>query len=193
MPDESSASSVPDYELDSSVAADTAAAIRAVTEPTRARILDLVLERAASVTELSVALGRAKGTVAHHVDVLLDVGLLKVVRTRKVRAMEERFYGRTGRTIVIGVDPGPSGVRPSGFLAQAMNEAPEDPSTLATLRHARIPADRAAEFFEEVVALAEKFTRLRREGDVVHGFVAGVYPTDHPTLPPPAETPRRLS
>ena len=27
--------------------------------------------------------------------------------------------------------------------------------------------------------------RLPREGDTVYGIVAGLYPTDHPTLPDP--------
>jgi hypothetical protein len=53
----------------------------------------------------------------------------------------------------------------------------------STLRHARIPEERAAEFFDRVVALAEEFTTLERSGDVVFGFVAAVYPTRHPTLP----------
>ena len=61
--------------------------------------------------------------------------------------------------------------------ARALSEA------MATLRHARIPAETAEEFFARVVELAEEFTRLPRGGDTVYGFVAGVYRTDHPTLP----------
>jgi hypothetical protein len=38
-----------------------------------------------------------KGTVAHHVKVLESAGLLKVVRTRRVRALTESYYGRTAR------------------------------------------------------------------------------------------------
>ncbi len=56
----------------------------------------------------------------------------------------------------------------------------------STLRHARIPEERASEFFDRVVELAEEFTTLERAGDVVFGFVAAVYPTDLPTLPEPA-------
>jgi len=52
-----------------------------------------------------------------------------------------------------------------------------------TLRHARIPRERAAEFWERVEKLTREFTQLPREGDTVYGFVAGLYPTDHPTLP----------
>lgn len=174
----------PDYELDAAVNADTPERMKAIANPLRGQILDLVLERAATVTELAEALDRPKSSMAYHVDLLVEVGLLKVVRTRQVRAIEERFYGRVGRTIVLG-DTLPVGAVPVNMLAEAQAEArvPSPGKMLATLRHARIPAERAGEFFSRVNEIAEEFTTLEREGDVVFGFVAAVYPTDHPTLP----------
>jgi DNA-binding transcriptional ArsR family regulator len=183
---------IPDYDLDATVTADASQHLKALAEPVRRQILDLVLERAATVTELAAALDRPKSSVAYHVDVLVDAGLLKVVRTRRVRAIDERLYGRVGRTIIIGSpsmneetmgnETGPN------FLAEAIGEAATGVGshTMSTLRHARIPAERAAEFFDRVVQLAEEFTALPRSGDVVFGFVAAVYPTEHPTLPEPA-------
>lgn len=175
---------LPDYELDQTVAADTPERMKAIASPLRSQILDLVLERAATVTELAEALGRPKSSIAYHVDLLVDVGLLRVVRTRQVRAIEERFYGRVGRTIVLG-DTLPVGAVRVDMLAEARAEArvPSPGKMLATLRHARIPAERADEFFARVSELAEEFTTLERDGDTVFGFVAAVYPTDHPTLP----------
>jgi len=35
----------------------------------------------------------------------------------------------------------------------------------------------------ETRELTREFGQLPREGDTVYGFVAGLYPTDHPTLP----------
>ncbi len=176
---------VPDYDLADEVMADTPEQLKAVTDATRSRILDLVMERAATVTELADALDRPKSSVAYHVNLLCEVGMLQVVRTRKVRAIEERFYGRTGRTIVFGDGKG-SGtpMRRKGFLAEAHAEAPFDGEYLATLRHARIAEEHANEFFRRVSELATEFTRLPRSGDTMMGFVAAVYPTDHPSLPP---------
>ena len=88
--------------LAAEVQADTPTQLKALANPLRVQILDLVLERAATVTELAAALDRPKSSVAYHVDTLVEAGLLQVVRTRRVRAIEERFYGRTGRTIVLG-------------------------------------------------------------------------------------------
>lgn len=179
---------VPDYDLASSVNADTPGQLKAIADPVRGLILDLVLERAATVTELAAALGRAKSSVAYHVDVLVDAGLLQVVRTRKVRAVEERFYGRTGRTIIVGNRPTPEGAVPRSFLAQAQAEATatQAADVMSTLRHARIPAEHAETFFARVAELADEFTMLPRSGDTVFGFVAAVFRTDHPTLPEPA-------
>ena len=191
---------VPDYDLAATVEADTPEKMRAIVDPVRSHILDLVLERAATVTELAAALGKPKSSVAYHVDVLIDAGLLQVVRTRKVRAMEEKFYGRTGRTIVFCEHTLPEGAVAVNFLSQALAESKSATvdTMESTLRHARIPAKLASEFFARVHALAEEFTTLPREGDVVFGFVAAMYATDHPTLPEPQpsvskESPERNS
>src|SRR5438093_6044302 len=89
--------SAPDYQLADRIALTRPAQVKAISHPLRTTILQLLHERAATVTELAVAVERPKSTVAHHVDVLTRNGLLQVVRTRKVRAIEERFYGRTAR------------------------------------------------------------------------------------------------
>jgi DNA-binding transcriptional ArsR family regulator len=177
---------VPDYDLPEAVLADQPHQLKALGDRTRMAILDLVLERAASVTELAAALGKPKSTVAHHVEVLRRAGLLRVVRTRKVRATTEAFYGRTGRTINMR-SPGPQHPLRS-MLADALAEQlPEDEATHGggfTIRHARIPASQADAFAERLVEVALEFTRLPREGEVVYGLIAGVYPTAHAVLPP---------
>jgi DNA-binding transcriptional ArsR family regulator len=177
----------PDYELDDVVYAESPAQLKAIADPLRTQVLSLVLERAATVTELAEALDRPKSSMAYHVDQLVELGLLKVVRTRKVRAMRERFYGRVARTIVIGDGPLPDGTRPGSFLNEAQAEAVESSTDKmrSTIRRARIPKQRAQEFWERVADLADEFTTLERDGDTVYGFVAAVYPTDHPTLREP--------
>ncbi len=180
-------SNVPDYDLPDSVSAETPRQLKALAQPIRVRILDLVLERAATVSELAEALGRPKSSVAHHVETLLKAGLVQVVRTRRVRAIDERFYGRTGRTIIYGKGTAPTGATDQNFLVEATKEVRSGAEVTSTIRHARIAEDQLDEFFERVVELAEDFTRLPREGDTVVGFVAAVYPTDYPTLPPRAD------
>ncbi len=176
---------VPDYELADQVVASSPAQLKALADPLRSSVLDLVLERAATVKELAAAVGRPKSTVAHHVGVLVDAGLLTVVRTRRVKAIDEQWYGRTGRTIEINpVDP--SIGHSKNMLTEAASEA--EPAARrddlrATVRHVRVPVEVAATFWGRVLDLADELTRQPRHGDVVFGFVAAVYPTEQPTLP----------
>src|SRR5687768_3811588 len=94
---------IPDYELADRIVVTAPAQLRALADPLRAVILDLLLERAATVAELAAAVQRPKSTVAHHVNVLVEAGMLRVVRTRRVRAIDERYYGRTARVFYVGV------------------------------------------------------------------------------------------
>ena len=185
-------SAAPDYELADDVEATTPAALRAMGHPVRSTILDLLLERAATVSELAAAINRPKSTVAHEVNVLVDAGMLKVVRTRRVRAIGERYYGRTARIFHVGAVARPADnpltVHPS-CLAEAAAEATaahQADELTGFLRHARIPAERAREFWQRVVPLLHEFNQLPRAGDTVYGFAVGLYPTDQPTLPEPA-------
>src|SRR5207244_3846236 len=102
-------SSPPDYALADRIALTSPSQVKAISHPLRTAILGLLHERAATVTELAAALERPKSTVAHHVKVLADAGLVRVVRTRRVRAIEERFYGRTARMFYVGVERSPEG------------------------------------------------------------------------------------
>jgi DNA-binding transcriptional ArsR family regulator len=184
-------SSVPDYELADRLEVTSPAQLRAVADPLRATILDLLLERAATVAELAAAVQRPKSTVAHHVNVLVDAALLRVVRTRRVRAIDERYYGRTARTFMVGVVNRPgedtTTVHANALSVAAAESVPahEADDLRTVLRHARIPAESAAEFWNRVEALSREFAQLPRSGDTAYGFAAGVYPTDFPTLPDP--------
>ena len=180
---------IPDYDLDEMVVVTAPAQLRALADPLRSTLLELVLERAATVTELAQAVSRPKGTVAYHVNLLVDAGLLRVVRTRRVRAIEERYYGRVARTYYIGALNSPEDkqvVAAINGLAEAAAEATpahEADELRCLLVHARIPIEEVRNFWAEVQEVARRFAQIPRSGDQAYGFVAGLYPTDAPTLP----------
>jgi DNA-binding transcriptional ArsR family regulator len=181
--------SPPDYDLADRIALTQPSQVRAISHPLRTTILGLLHERAATVSELSVALERPKSTVAHHVNVLTEAGLVAVVRTRRVRAIEERFYGRTARIFYVGVERSPDGDNmPRDFndfdiAARESVAAFRDGMLWGFIRHARISETQASEFWERMAELVAEFDRLPRSGKTVYGFAVGVYPTEHPTLP----------
>lgn len=177
-----------DYELSDEISADTPARLKALGDPLRQLILDLVLERSMTVTELAERVQRPRGSVAHHVDLLLDVGLLQVTRTRKVRAMDERFYGRTARTINF---PSHAHDGDLPFFADAravadMEAMAADVPTTFTMRSVRIPDEVAQEFCDRVLALALDLSRSARGGTREYALIAGLFPTTRPVAPPSA-------
>jgi DNA-binding transcriptional ArsR family regulator len=162
----------------------TAEQARLFAEPTRNEIVTLITERPASIKELAAALGKPKGSVGHHVGVLEAAGLIRVVATRKVRAITEKFYGRVARTYVFP-DLDEKGDMPS-ILSEAlgeMREPREGESGYFTLRHARIDEDRVVEFAGRLTDLAEEYAAQERSGTTVYGLLLGLYPTDRPSLP----------
>jgi DNA-binding transcriptional ArsR family regulator len=180
---------IPDYDLDEMVVVTAPEQLRALADPLRANLLELVLERAATVTEMAQAVSRPKSTVAYHVNQLVDAGLLRVVRTRRVRAIDERFYGRVARTFYIGVLSRPedkeavlaiNGITEAAAESAAAHAADE---LRCLLVHARIPVEEVRSFWAQVQEVARGFAQIPRAGDQVYGFVAGLYPTDAPTLP----------
>ncbi len=182
-------SSPPDYDLADRLALTEPSQVKAIGHPVRTTILGLLHERAATVSELAVALGRPKSTVAHHVKVLAETGLVRVVRTRRVRAIEERFYGRTARMFYVGVERGADGDEmPRDFndfevAARESATAFRDGKLWGFIRHARISEASASAFWERMAELVAEFERLPRSGGTMYGFAVGVYPTEHPTLP----------
>jgi len=180
---------LPDYDLADRIALTRPSQVKAISHPLRTTILSLLHERAATVTELAVAVERPKSTVAHHVKVLAEAGLVQVVRTRRVRAIEERFYGRTARMFYVGVERSPDDDdMPRDFndfevAARESTAAYRDGKLWGFIRHARISEAQASEFWKRMAELVEEFDQLPRSGETVYGFAVGVYPTDHPTLP----------
>jgi DNA-binding transcriptional ArsR family regulator len=184
---------VPDYDLEDTIELTTAEQVRAISDPLRTTILGLLHERAATVTELATAVKRPKSTVAHHVNVLTAAGILRVVRTRRVRAIDERYYGRAARMFYVGLGRRSDRALPADFndfeVAAEESGAAYDAGQLRSfIRHARIPDERARAFWQRIEAAIGEFERLPRSGDTVYGFTVGLYPMPgYPTLPPPAD------
>ena len=179
----------PDYELADRLALARPSQVKALSHPLRNTILGLLHERAATVSELARALERPKSTIAHHVKVLTDTGLLQVVRTRRVRAIEERFYGRTARMFYVTLerttdrDELPRDFNDFEVAAEESAAAYRNGKLWGFIRHARITEAQASEFWERMAELVAEFDQQPRSGDTMYGFAIGIYPTHQPTLP----------
>ena len=123
--------------------------LQALSNQTRWRILGRLLVAPASVQELARSLGVAKGTIGHHVRVLEEAGLIRVVETRRVRGVVEKRYARVARQFRL---PETENVAPEERLGlgtmplrQAIAEA------RALVRRAKAVAPVLAEYSQEQV------------------------------------------
>jgi len=170
----------PDYDADDVLVVAETEQLRALADDLRIKIVASLRERAASTSELARELGLPKGTVGHHVKVLERAGLVRVVRTRRVRALTEKYYGRVARLFVIkSTDALPEGgsAIAAATLRQAAEEiapAREEPLYLSLL-HVRLTEADARRFERRLKKLADDF-RARETTDArSYALLTGLY------------------
>ncbi|MEW2519057.1 ArsR/SmtB family transcription factor [Actinacidiphila alni] len=130
--------------------------LRAVNNLVRHRIIRLLRDGPATISQVAEKLGLLKGSSSYHVRVLERAGVIKVVRTRKVRGVTERYYAPTSRQIEL---PDPGQGQPDVLMRHALADleaAPADPARVVRLQHARIGAAKFAEFADRLMALMDE-------------------------------------
>ena len=172
----------PDYDAADVLVVREPEQLRALGDDLRAKLVVLLRERAASTSELAEKLGLPKGTVGHHVKVLEKAGLIRVVRTRKVRALTERYYGRTARLFLFksSDDAGSEGVRDVAAASlrtvaeEMLPSADDDRATFAVLRVRLTDAD-ALRFERRLEKLYREFRDADDPSGDPFGLVAALY------------------
>jgi DNA-binding transcriptional ArsR family regulator len=172
----------PDYDAADVLVVREPEQLRALGDDLRAKLVVLLRERAASTSELAEKLGLPKGTVGHHVKVLEKAGLIRVVRTRKVRAVTERYYGRTARLFLFksSDDAGSEGVRDVAAASlrtvaeEMLPSADDDRATFAVLRVRLTDAD-ALRFERRLEKLYREFRDADDPSGDPYGLVAALY------------------
>ncbi len=119
----------PDYDAPETMIVADPAQFRALADDVRTRIIAILRHQARSTQQLAEEMGIPKGTVGHHLKVLEKAGLIRVVRTPNVRAMSEKFYGRTARLFLFQAeDPADARALGAATLRQAASEMERAPA-----------------------------------------------------------------
>jgi len=154
----------PDYELEDVLVVQDPKQLRALGDFTRGRIIGLLGQRAASTTELATAMDMPKGTVGHHLKVLEKAGLVRVVRTRQVRALTEKYYGRVARLYELkGVDSDAEDLRAGAISAMMLRQVAEEAASgtdekgRTGVGRARLSEKDAARFERRLARLQDDF------------------------------------
>ncbi|MEU6508806.1 ArsR family transcriptional regulator [Streptomyces sp. NPDC046942] len=149
----------------------------ALAHPLRQRLLFALTHEAATISQLAVRLGVAKGSVAHHLKTLHTAGLVHIAETRTVRGGTEHRYRRTGRRLRIA-EPRPADrAALLNAVAQEVDRSPDE--HLLSLRHLRLTPERARRLRE---TLAELVDGAQEDGpeQPVHGVLVVMYEQEQP-------------
>lgn len=153
--------------------------LHAVGSLARHRVLRVLRDGPATVTQIAERLGIAKGSSHYHVKVLAKAGLIDVVATRKVRGVEERYYGMVAASIELP-DPGPGA--PEHLMRHALADlesAPASDQKTVRLKHARLSPAAFAAFETRLQALVDELTELSDPAESAADlFVAFYRPQD---------------
>ena len=164
--------------------------LRALAETTRSRIVTLLKQRAASTTELAEALQMPKGTVGHHLKVLEKAELVHVVRTRQVRALTEKYYGRVARLFVLKGDSMPEELRGGAIPALMLQRAADEvlasgavERDTSALTHVRLTGPDVVRFQRRLARLLADFHNANDPGGDMHALAFALFPSTT-VLPP---------
>jgi DNA-binding transcriptional ArsR family regulator len=115
---------------------------RALSHPTRHRLLLELGENAATVSQLTHRLMINKGNVAHHLAVLVEAGLVRKGPTRTVRGGTEQYYVRPAQRIKF--EGGPDNATLTAMMSNLTSEIAGDDQALLNHRTLRLTERQAA-------------------------------------------------
>lgn len=159
----------------------TAAQFKALGHPLRHRLLFALGQEPATISQLAVALGTAKGNVAHHLGVLRDAGMVHVAETRKVRGGTELYYRRSVRRFGFSGE-GARANNTVALQAVAADLETAEPDPTFTVRNLRLTAGQAAELAATLERMVDELDDAG-PGESRYGVVVSVY---RPRQPEPA-------
>jgi DNA-binding transcriptional ArsR family regulator len=159
--------------------------LAAIGDPTRSRILGVIQHQPATAKQIADRLGLAPGTIGHHLRVLEEAGLARVVARRLVRGIVAKYYTRTARIFNMHFphEVELEAASSLNILDTARNELAEalllngpDLTGNVGFPHARLSPDRARAYQERVEQLIEDFVAEPADPDGrVYGLCGALF------------------
>jgi DNA-binding transcriptional ArsR family regulator len=159
--------------------------LRAIADPLRTQILELLVKESQTVKQVGKKLGLAPGKLYYHFNTLEKFGMIEVAETRQVANMIEKLYRATATEIDLdpsllsfSTDQGKESIHTlltssldstrddlvRSLQARAYNleqgASPQPRKAFVKRAVSRIPDDRADEFAERVMALLDEFESM---------------------------------
>jgi DNA-binding transcriptional ArsR family regulator len=154
---------------------------KAVSEPVRSRILGVIQNQPATAKQLATRLGITPGAIGHHLHVLEDAGLAKIVARRLVRGIVANYYTRTARIFSYNFPKDVTGNKAASLeimntaleeMAEADATIRDDPYRSDSFPHIRLSPERARYYSERLDALVDDVLHETPDPD---GKVYGIF------------------
>jgi DNA-binding transcriptional ArsR family regulator len=167
-------------ELPARVSITTFEQFKAISEPVRSRILGIIQNQPATAKQLADRLGATPGAIGHHLRVLEEAGLAKVVARRLVRGIVANYYTRTARIFTYELPEDVKGGVSTALdimdtarneLAEAQTTLKEDPCQCISFPHVRLSPERARHYMQRLDTLLEDLLHEQPDPD---GKVYGI-------------------
>lgn len=137
----------------------------------RHRLLIALRGEAATISQLARRLDVRKGSIAHHLNVLVDAGMVRQAHTKLVRGGVEQYYEPAVAKIVTRLDDAPT---TSALLAAVATEITTSPDPLLHLRHVRLSAEQATNLRAALEAIIAD-PPTPGPHDPMYGILVGMY------------------
>ena len=139
---------------------------KALGDPIRVRLLELIQHQPRTAKQLADLLERPPGTIGHQLRVLEEAGLAQVVARRQIRGVVAKYFARTAHIFVVETPQTLGAERPPGDvrLRRAADELAESLAALGDAAHfdyddnpeffhVRLSPERAASYRDRLLAL----------------------------------------
>ena len=177
---------------------------KAISDPTRSRILGIIQNQPATAKQIADRLEATPGAIGHHLHVLEVTGLAKVVARRLTRGIVANYYTRTARIFDFSLSPEVAGesfgldifTQVRNELAESMESGGKDALLYDGFPRIRLSPERAKYYEERLQAIVDDILHEKPDPDgKVYGifvamFIAPPYlqASDTSTLPFPEST-----
>jgi DNA-binding transcriptional ArsR family regulator len=158
---------------------------KAVSDPLRGRIIQMLRTQPATAKQLADLLGATTGAMGHHLQVLEEAGLVQVVARRLVHGIVAKYYARTARVYIFDLPRETMGAGSMHvvLLTQARDELMEALPTLGPeslcdtfFPHKRLAPERMAVYHQRLNQLVEDFLREQPNPDgVMYSLIISVF------------------
>jgi len=155
---------------------------KAISDMVRGRILGVIQHQPLTAKQIAQRLKATPGAIGHHLHVLEEAGLVKVVARRLMRGIVASYYTRSARIYDYDLPPEVSGVlsntldvyarAQAEFLDSIVSYEDDEIARRNAFPHVRLSREKALEFQRRFLALIDE---LIEEQPDPNGEVYGVF------------------